>query len=627
MPEPFERLPAPRQAQLDGLLKRAHRVRILEGGAARGRPLGGRVLATLAGAEIEALRAALRIVEDGPPFHCMCHGDLAIDIRGRLLRIAVLSYHHGESLRLEGAGSDVELVDGPALLRLLAARGVGEPLARHEAGVRADEQRAGAAERWRAATPAALRERIDALSAGPMGLPRHEHDAAYDEVVAELRAHAGAGDRAIAAELLAWVGSADESPWSGHPAYECAPLVLLRRLDPAALLAAIESADDDASLLGAARLVCDHEVVSFRKRLVAAVSPARFDAFAARLERTRMDREGLVDARARLQAARAIAGRARERKARGVAERERELGCVAVSEDGPFGELVTDGERLVALDVYTVVDIDPDTGELRPLLSYSGSPFTELVLADGALFVLRSHAGRLERLAPGEARARVVADGLPRPLQPVACGGVVCLVSAPFEDYPGENGIRYSRQRTSLVRIDPDGHLATITPVARGVASLAADATHLYFSSTDLDGKGVIERVPRAGGTPQRLVDVKSNGHVSARPRLLVDGEHLLYADGPAVCRVPVAGGKPQVLAKLPGPVAAITRVEGPVETGWVVIVGGSSDEEWHVERLAGDGTHRRVGTLARAPYHRLELVTCRGQAYFVLDDRLYRVR
>lgn len=67
--------------------------------------------------------------------------------------------------------------------------------------------------------------------------------------------------------------------------------------------------------------------------------------------------------------------------------------------------------------------------------------------------------------------------------------------------------------------------------------------------------------------------------------------------------------------------------MEAPMEAGWVVIVGGSSDEEWHVERLAEDGTHRRVGTLARAPYHRLVLVTRRGQAYFVLDDRLYRVR
>lgn len=621
MTEPFDRLPPPRQAEIDGLLKRAHRVRILEGGAAGGRPLGGPVLATFTGPEIQDLRAALRIVEDGAPFHCMCHGDLAIDVRGRFLRLAVLSYHHGKSLRLEGSGSDVDLRDGPALLRLLAARGVGEPLARYEAGVVTEEQRAVAAERWRAAAPAVLRERLDELASGPMGLPRHEHDAAYDQTVAQLR-KAGADDRAIAAELFAWVGSSD-SPWSGYPAYESLPLVLLRRLSPAALLAAIEQANGDASLLGAARFVCDHEVVSFRKRLVAAVSPARLDAFAVRLERTTMDAEGLADARQRLRAARAIATQARDRKARLSAERERELACVAVSEDGPFGDLATDGERLVALDVYTVVDVDVSTGDLVPLATYAGSPFTELVLVPGSLFVLRNNEGRLERLEPGDTKPRLVAEGLPRPMQPVACGGVVCMISAPFEEYPGENGIRYSRQRTSLVRIDPDGSLATITPVERGVASLAADATHLYFSSSDLEGKGVIERVPRTGGKPQRLVEVRANGHVSARPRLLVDGEHLLYADGPALCRVPVAGGKAQTLAKLPAPVAAITPVDG----GLVVIVGGSSDDEWHVERLDHDGKHRRVGTLPRAPYHRLVLVTRRGQAFFTLDDRLYRVR
>lgn len=621
MPEPLERLPAPRQAEIDGLLQRAHRVRILEGGAAGGRPLGGPVLATLAGPELEELRAALRIVEGGPRFHCMCHGDLAIDVRGRLLRIGVLSYHHGKSLRLEGSGSDVELVDGPALLRLLAARGVGEPLARYEAGLVAEERHAAEAERWRAAAPAVLRERLDELGSGPLGLPRHEHDAVHDETVAELR-RGGADDRTIAAELLAWVGSSD-SPWSGYPAYEATPLVLLRRLSPAGLLAAIEQADDEARLLGAARFVCDHEVVSFRKRLVAAVSPARFEAFAARLARTTMDAEGLADARARLRAARAVATQARERKARLSAERGRELACVAVSEDGPFGDLVTDGERLVALDVYTVVDVDVDTGDLAPLVTYAGSPFTELVLVPGALFVLRNNQGRLECLEPGDTEPWVVAEGLPRPMQPVACGGVVCMISAPFEEYPGDNGIRYSRQRTSLVRIEPDGSLATITPIERGVASLAADATHLYFSSTDLEGKGVIERVPRTGAEPQRLAEVTANGHVSARPRLIVEGEHLLYADGPAVCRVPVAGGKARTLAKLPAPVGAITPVDG----GWVVIVGGSSDEEWHVERLDHDGTHRRVGTLPRAPYHRLVLVTRRGQAFFTLDDRLYCVR
>jgi hypothetical protein len=341
-----------------------------------------------------------------------------------------------------------------------------------------------------------------------------------------------------------------------------------------------------------------------------------------------MDREGLEDARARLRHARGIATGASQRKATRAAElareRERELACVAVSEDGPFGDLATDGDRVVALDVFTVVEVDVDTGELAPLHTYTGSPFTDLLVMDGAVVVLRNNAGRLERLAPGDPEPWLVAEGLPRPMQPVVCGGVVCMVSAPFEEHLGENGIRSSRQRTSLVRIEADGSLATVQPVERGVASLAADATHLYFGSTDLDGNGVIERVPRCGGAVQRLAAVKAHGHALARPRLAVDGEHLVYADGPTVCRVPVVGGRAQRLAKLPGPVGAITRVDG----GWVVIVGGMSDGEWHVERLGHDGGDpQRVGTLPRRPYHRLVLVTRGGQAFFVLDDRLYRVR
>lgn len=623
---PLDNVPALAQADVDALLDRARRVRIVEGGAAGGRPLGGRVLATFEGPELAELRAALRIVEGGPTFHCMCHGDLAVDVRGRFLRIGVLSFHHGQSIRLEGTRSDAELVDGQALLRLLAARGVSEPLAAHEAGVAAARVRESEAARWQSAAPAALRAQLVALGSGPMGLPRHEHDAAYDEAVKALRAD-GAGDVALASELLAWVGSADASPWSGYPAYEEVALVLLRRLAPADVLAAIAAADDEARLLGAARFIADHEVVSFRKRMVVAVPLPRFDEFARRLERATMEREGLEDARGRLRHARAIAAEVVERRSLRAAEvareRERELACVAVSEDGPFADLATDGERLIALDVYTVVDVDVDTGELAPLHTYTGSPFTDLVVADGSVFALRIQEGRLERLGRGEA-PRVAAEGLPRPMRPVACGGAICMISAPFEEYQGKDGARSSRQRTSLLRVEPDGRATPVIPVERGVAALVADSSHLYFASTDLAGKGVIERVHRDGGPARAVAPVKANGHALARPSLAPDGDHLLYADGAAVCRVPVVGGRSQAIATLSGPIAALTVVA----TGVVAVVGGASDEEWFVERIERHGgARRRVGALPRRPYHRLVLVTRRGQAYFVLGDRLYRVR
>jgi hypothetical protein len=197
------------------------------------------------------------------------------------------------------------------------------------------------------------------------------------------------------------------------------------------------------------------------------------------------------------------------------------------------------------------------------------------------------------------------------------------MISAPFEDRV-VNGMRSSYQRTSLVRIEPDGRLATVIPVERGVATLAADASHLYFTSTDLDRRGVIERVSKHCGPPEPIVDVGANGHALARPGLVVVDEHVVYADGDALRRVPVTGGVPRTLAKLSGPVGAVTQVAG----GWVVIVGDMSDEKWHVERLGSDGgDRRRVGTLPRRPYHRLRMVTCRGEAFFVLDDHLYRVR
>lgn len=619
MPEGIPAVP-PSQAELDRLFAAAREARVIEGGARAGRPLGSKVLARFTAAELPVLRDALRVIEGGPPFHCMCYGDLAIELRGRLLRVGVLSYHHGRSLRLEGAPSDSELVDGPALLRLLAERGVPAPLARYQADRIEGERLAAAHASWNESAPAVLHELLPSLSSGPMGLPPPESAPVFDTAIAALRS-TEPDDRVSATRLLAWLGTS-ASPWSGYPSHESVPLVLLRRLDAAKMLAALLGVEGDNALLGAARFVADHQIVSFRKRLLRAIPDERFAVFEDRLGRVAMSAAELDDARARLAAARAIGVAARDRASELLAQRDRELACAAISEDGPFDSLVSDGHTLAALDVYTVVRIDPERGTLDPLTTYEGSPFTDLVWSRGELLAVRGNEERIDRVPLDGGPRSVRVPRIARPLHPVDAGGVPCCISAPFE-HRDENNVRSSVQRTSLVRIE-GAEVVPIVAVEGGVACLAADATHLYFATTDLDRKGVLRRVARDGGEPSELLRVTGLGHAMALPALVIAGGHVVFADGPRLCRVPVGGGRVETLHEVGAAIAAIAAVPG----GFVLITGGMSDESWDVLRIdAGSRKPRRLGALRRRPFHRLRLVVCAGEAFFTLDDRLYRVR
>lgn len=611
--------PAPRPSDLDALFARASRARVLLGGAVGGKALGKEVVLAFGREDLDALREALRVVEDAPPFHCMCRGDFAIELRGRFFRVATLSYHHGRSIRLDDRHWDADLVDGPAFLRLLAAKGVGWPLERYEeavrAGLRADEARARSA----LVAPEALRALLPRLERGPMGLPPVDADPAFDEAVVALRA-TGEDDRRIAARLLAWLGTND-SPWSGYPAEENVPLVLLRRLDEDAVLAALLEAEDDASLLGAARHAADFHMVSFRKRFVGAIPDARFDAFEARLERVPMLPDEKDDARSRLERARAVARDVRDR-ARRTPDATSDFACVATSEDGPFAGLATDGTTIAALDVYRVVRVEPDTGVLSPLTTYQGSPFTELVFSGGALYAIRGNEGRIDRIALDGTGRTVVAEGLERPLDPIDAGGRPVWVAAPFENRES-NGTVVSVERTSIVALGEGGAIETWTGVERGVASLASDGSFVYFLTTDPLGRHVVMRIPRGGGPIEKLASVDGYGDPMGRPWLVCEGSDLLLASGQRILRIPAAGGRATTAHTLDRKVVAI----GTLPEGLVALAGDGGDDRWDVLRLRVGERPRKLGTLSRAPYHRVRLVSARGSVFFTLGDRLHRVR
>ena len=72
---------APNQSALDRLLACATRVRIVDGGVVGGQAIGTDILLdTSAPADLEALRACLRIVEGDDAFHCMCYGSFALEL-------------------------------------------------------------------------------------------------------------------------------------------------------------------------------------------------------------------------------------------------------------------------------------------------------------------------------------------------------------------------------------------------------------------------------------------------------------------------------------------------------------------------------------------------------------------
>ena len=71
-----------------------------------------------------------------------------------------------------------------------------------------------------------------------------------------------------------------------------------------------------------------------------------------------------------------------------------------------------------------------------------------------------------------------------------------------------------------------------------------------------------------------------------------------------------------------------VRRVRAVVSDGVVVILGDMSDNSWDVVRLPSQGGKaRKLGTLKRRPYDRLRMVSRGGQAFFTLDDKVYRVR
>ncbi|MDJ0523532.1 MAG: hypothetical protein QNJ90_15795 [Planctomycetota bacterium] len=194
--------PQPTQASFAPVLEQVASVAVHDDGVAGSQLLGQRLLMVDDAAELDALRASLRI-EDGGAGHCMCHGDIGLQLRDAAGEaLAVIGVHHGRSIRWEAWKDDAELVDGRSLVDWLARQGVEEPLAEFLQSEAEAVIGRRAYESWIADAPPSLSK---LLEVDDLGTPWHYES--WPEALTS--AYPDVGDRVLA--LLAWHAHGDGS--------------------------------------------------------------------------------------------------------------------------------------------------------------------------------------------------------------------------------------------------------------------------------------------------------------------------------------------------------------------------------------------------------------------------------
>jgi hypothetical protein len=116
----------PAQRDLDEMLSRVVRIRVLAGGMLYGKPMETRVLIDTDDAEaVTSLRTCMRIVEEPSSFgHCMCLGCPTVELYSSEGLIGTIGIHHGRSIRWRKWKHDAVLQNGERLISWLTDRKV-----------------------------------------------------------------------------------------------------------------------------------------------------------------------------------------------------------------------------------------------------------------------------------------------------------------------------------------------------------------------------------------------------------------------------------------------------------------------------------------------------------------------
>jgi hypothetical protein len=196
--------------------------------------------------DIDEFNDALSIAPPKEWFHCMCIGTPAIRLFEGKTELALITGHHGISVRCSLWSSDAVLKDPEKWLQWFDARKMPEPRKEFEEMTTRAKQNELSYERWLSAMPKSIRPLWEE-AAGDGTSPKVE--LLRPAVISEFP-----DNRQRGLALLAWYGSG-EGPWSGYPSYESAAEQLLLDIPTPDLVVAAQNEHlTDSQLEGAARL-------------------------------------------------------------------------------------------------------------------------------------------------------------------------------------------------------------------------------------------------------------------------------------------------------------------------------------------------------------------------------------
>lgn len=613
-------MPHPSQASLDTLFARATRVRVLQCGAADGIPLGGPVLVDASGEDVARIREHLRIVEGGQGFHCMCLGDLAIELLAgdspyREERLTTLGFHHASSLRHPSWSSDAMLVDGPALVRWLATQGATGPLRAYAQ----DLERARLADRarreWLQAAPPCFR---DLSPDDPVAMLPNADDPALDASEARLRAtYANAADATHA--LLSWFGSG-AGPWSGYPAYEGLAENLLHRLGlDVAREVALSHASAPAVMRGAARLFSSWNLVAHRKSAVGDVPVSLWDAL-----RPFVRSMGIADNTARFEHAVAIAAEVRRLRARGAPKGAgKGLTTAAVSRNGALAGLLSDGRTLFSGEANDIVAFAGLEG--RPIFRGTDPYFEMAGPVSDMIMVAHINGGTVGKVLTEGSDLVVMVRDQPRPLNVVVFPGTVAWLNAAQVPDP-VRGAPYVVQQTSVMLLEAPA--PRVVRAASTAFSLAIDDERLYWCETAASWE-IWCFAYRRDDPPRRLAVMGERPSMpSWFPKLRVNAKHVVWADpdARAIVAIPKRPGveeaRPFVLTKTQHSPAHLVVDDHDA----FVLSGHPEKRAWHVEHARVDGPASKssvVGSYERQLWDRPGMVIDGRGLFFTTNDRV----
>jgi hypothetical protein len=229
-------------AKLAALIKQADKIVVLDSPLKDAKVLFSSTTAK----DIAEFNDALTVEPPKEWFHCMCFGTPAVRLYRGDTELALVSNHHGRSVRCSLWTSDALLKDPEKWLRWFDARKMPEP--RKEADDMAARAKEGEISyaRWLAAMPKSVRPLWEQANGDEISPNVKPLGTALAKEFPDTR------QRALA--LFAWYGSGD-GPWSGFPAYESAAEELLLDIPTPDLIAAAQADNlTEAQLEGAARL-------------------------------------------------------------------------------------------------------------------------------------------------------------------------------------------------------------------------------------------------------------------------------------------------------------------------------------------------------------------------------------